>query len=260
MPVATTNPFKQKLRRNQPQFGLFCMSLAAQTADALSGSGFDFLMFDAEHTPTSLPTLYSQALALASTSTQCLVRMPSADPVLFKPVLDMAIDTVMVPNIRTAEEAAAAVRAVRYPPHGIRGVGGSVRATGYGRHADYYAAAAERVCLLLQIESAEGLKNLDAICAVDGVDGLFIGPVDLATDMGHLAQPAHPRVVEAAVDGLQRIRAAGKGAGILAGEAQAGMYLQAGATVVCLGSDLGLLVKTADALASRWVRNTTGEG
>jgi 2-keto-3-deoxy-L-rhamnonate aldolase RhmA len=254
MPVPTTNPFKQKLLRGDPQFGLFCMSLTPQTAEALSGSGFDFLMFDAEHTPTSLPTLYGQAVALAATATQCLVRMPSADPVLFKPVLDLAIDTVMVPNIRTAEEARAAVRAVRYPPHGIRGVGGSVRATGYGRHADYYAAAAQRVCLLLQIESAEGLRNLEAICAVDGVDGLFIGPVDLATDMGHLAQATHPQVVEAAVAGVRRIRAAGKAAGILAGEPQAAMYVEAGANVVCLGSDLGLLVKTADALAARWMR------
>jgi 4-hydroxy-2-oxoheptanedioate aldolase len=255
MPVATVNPFKQKLLRGEPQFGLFCMSLTAQTAEVLSTSGFDFLMFDAEHTPTSLPTLYTQALALAASTTQCLVRMPSSDPVLFKPVLDLAIDTVMVPNIRTADEARAAVRAVRYPPHGIRGVGGSVRATGYGRHADYYAAAAERVCLLLQIESAEGLRNLEEICGVDGVDGLFIGPVDLATDMGLLAQATHPKVVEAALDGVCRIRAAGKGAGILAAEQQAALYVEAGANVVCLGSDLGLLVKNADALAARWVRN-----
>jgi 4-hydroxy-2-oxoheptanedioate aldolase len=254
MPAPTVNPFRQRLLRAEPQFGLFCMSLTAQTAEALSGSGFDFLMFDAEHTPTSLPTLYTQALALAASTTQCLVRMPSSDPVLFKPVLDLAIDTVMVPNIRNADEARAAVRAVRYPPDGIRGVGGSVRATAYGRYSDYYAAAADRVCLLLQIESSEGLRNLDAICAVDGVDGLFIGPVDLATDMGHLAQATHPQVVEAAVNGIRRIRAAGKGAGILAAEAQAAMYVEAGANVVCLGSDLGLLVRNADALASRWVR------
>ncbi len=252
MPVATVNPFKQKLLRGEPQFGLFCMSLTAQTAEALSTSGFDFLMFDAEHTPTSLPTLYTQALALAPSPTQCLVRMPSADPVLFKPVLDLAIDTVMVPNIRNADEARAAVRAVRYPPAGIRGVGGSVRATGYGRHADYYAAAAGRVCLLLQIESTEGLRNIEAIAAIEGVDGLFIGPVDLATDMGHLAQATHPAVMEAALDGIRRIRAAGKAAGILAAEPQAGLYLQAGANLVCLGSDLGILVKAADALASRW--------
>jgi 4-hydroxy-2-oxoheptanedioate aldolase len=224
--MRTVNPFKEKLLSGEPQFGLFSMSLTAQTAEALSGSGFDFLMFDIEHTPTSLPTLYSQALALAPTPTQCLVRMPSADPVLFKPVLDMAIDTVMVPNIRTAEEAQAAVRAVRYPPHGIRGVGGSVRATGYGRHGGYYAAAAERVCLLLQLESAQALANLESICAVDGVDGLFVGPVDLATDMGYIAQPLHPEVVAAAVGAVRRI---------LAGEAQAQRYV-------------------ADALAARWVR------
>jgi 2-keto-3-deoxy-L-rhamnonate aldolase RhmA len=193
-------------------------------------------------------------MALAPTATQMVVRMPSADPVLFKPVLDIGIDTVMVPNIRTADEARAAVRAVRYPPLGMRGVGGTVRATGYGRHADYYAAAADRICLLLQIESREGLDNIEGICAVDGVDALFIGPVDLATDMGHLAQPMHPEVVAAVNDGLRRIRSAGKAAGVLAGEPQAGAYVEAGANVVCLGSDLGLLVKAADALAARWVR------
>jgi 2-keto-3-deoxy-L-rhamnonate aldolase RhmA len=254
MPVAKTNPFRQKLLQGRPQFGLFCMSLTAQTMDALGTSGFDFLMVDAEHTPTSLPTLLAQAMALAPTATQMVVRMPSADPVLFKPVLDIGIDTVMVPNIRTADEARAAVRAVRYPPLGMRGVGGTVRATGYGRHADYYAAAADRICLLLQIESREGLDNIEAICAVDGVDVLFIGPVDLATDMGHLAQPMHPEVVAAVNDGLRRIRSAGKAAGVLAGEPQAGAYAEAGANVVCLGSDLGLLVKAADALAARWVR------
>ena len=131
---------------------------------------------------------------------------------------------------------------------------GTRRATGYGRHNAYYEAAANRVCLLLQLESAEALRNLEAICAVEGVDGLFVGPVDLATDMGHLAQPLHPEVVKAATDAMGRIRAGGKGAGILAGEAQAQAYLDAGATMVCLGSDLGLLVKTADALASRWVK------
>jgi len=248
------NPFKQKLLRGEPQFGLFAMSLTAQTADALSASGFDFLMFDAEHTPTSLPTLYTQMLALSASGTRCLVRMPGLDPVPFKPVLDMGIDTVMVPNVRTAAEAEQAVRAVHYPPRGIRGVGGSVRATNFGRDAGYYARAADDVCLLLQIESGEGLDNIEAIAAVEGVDGLFIGPVDLATDLGHLAQPTHPAVVQASLDGVRRIRAAGKAAGILAGETQAQAYLDAGATLVCLGSDLGLLTKAADALAARWTQ------
>lgn len=246
------NPFKRKLSQGRPQFGLFAMSLTAQTADALAPSGFDFLLFDAEHTPTSLPTLYTQVLALAPSATRCLIRMPSADPVLFKPVLDMGMDTVMVPNVRTVEEAEQAVRAVQYPPRGIRGVGGSVRATNFGRDTGYYARAAEDVCLLLQIESGQGLANIEAIAAVSGIDGLFIGPVDLATDLGHLAQPTHPDVVAACLDGIRRIRAAGKAAGILAGEAQAQAYLDAGATMVCLGSDLGLLTRAADELAARW--------
>ncbi|CAM3857880.1 HpcH/HpaI aldolase family protein [Bordetella tumulicola] len=253
------NLFKEKLLRRQPQFGLFAMSLTAQTADALVPSGFDFLMFDAEHTPTALPILYSQVLALASSRTACLVRMPGPDPVAFKPVLDMGIATVMVPNIRNAKEAAQAVRAVQYPPRGIRGVGGSVRATRYGRDADYYAQSAEQICLLLQIESAEGLSNIEAIAAVEGVDGLFIGPVDLATDLGHLAQATHPAVIQACLDGVRRIRATGKAAGILAGESQAQAYLDAGATMVCLGSDLGLLTKAADALAAHWIQSNASE-
>ena len=252
-PSTIHNRFKHRLERQEPQFGLFCMSLTPQAVDALAGAKFDFLLFDAEHTPTSLPILYSQVLALSGTGTQVLVRMPSHDPVLFKPVLDMGIDTVMVPNVRDAAQARAAVAAVRYPPLGIRGVGGSVRATRYGRDQSYYATATERVCLLLQIESGEGLRNIEGICAVDGVDGIFFGPVDLATDLGHLAQPTHPEVVAAALDGIRRVRAAGKAAGILAGEAQCRQYVDAGASMVCLGSDLGLLVRSADELARRWV-------
>jgi 2-keto-3-deoxy-L-rhamnonate aldolase RhmA len=250
------NPLKARLLAGEPLFGIFCMSLSFQAVDALAGSGFDFLLFDAEHTPTSLPNLYAQIVTLAGRKTAAAVRMPSADPVNFKPILDMGFDTVMIPNIRTAAEAEAAVRAVRFSPAGVRGVGGSVRATNYGRDQSYYAGAAERVCLLLQIESAAGLRNIEAICAVEGVDGLFIGPVDLATDLGYLAQANHPEVVAAAIDGIRRIRASGKAACILAGEAQAQQYLDAGATMVCLGSDLGLLVKTTDALAQRWIKNT----
>lgn len=251
-----TNTFKTRLLRGDVQIGIFCMSMTAQAVDVLSDARFDFLLFDAEHTPTSLPILYSQVLALSGSQTQALVRMPASNPVLFKPVLDMGLDTLMAPNIRNAAEALEAVRAVRYPPHGMRGVGGAVRATRYGRDASYYAAASQRVCLLLQIESAEGLKNIEEICAVDGVDGLFFGPVDLATDMGFLAQPTHPEVTAAILDGIRRVKACGTAAGVLAGEAQAQAYLDAGATLVCMGTDLGLLVKAADGLAARWVHET----
>lgn len=249
----TMNPFKRRLQQGERQFGLFCMSLTAQTVDALSDSRFNFLLFDAEHTPTSLPTLYGQVMALAGTPTHAIVRMPSQDPVMLKPVLDMGFETVMLPNVRSVEEARAAVRAVRYPPLGIRGVGGTVRATRYGRDQGYYETAIDRLCLLLQIESGEGLRDIAAIANVDGVDGVFIGPVDLATDLGHLARPGHPEVMAAALEGVRQASATGKGVGILAGEAQCMQYLEAGASMVCLGSDLGLLVRAADELAGRWV-------
>ncbi len=254
------NAFKHRLQQGERQFGLFCMSLTAQTVDAIADSRFDFLLFDAEHTPTSLPTLYGQALALAGRPTRMIVRMPSQDPVLLKPVLDMGIDTVMVPNVRSEAEARAVVRAVRYPPLGIRGVGGTVRATRYGRDSDYYESAQDRVCLLLQIESGEGLRDIAAIASVDGVDGVFIGPVDLATDLGHLAKPNHPEVVAAVLEGIRLASRTGKGVGILAGEAQCSQYLAAGASMVCLGSDLGLLVRAADELAGRWVGKAKSGG
>jgi 4-hydroxy-2-oxoheptanedioate aldolase len=149
--------------------------------------------------------------------------MPLLDPLLFQPLLDLGIDTVIVPNIRTADQALAAVRAVD--------------------------GSTDAICLLLQIDSAQALANLDAICAVAGVDGLFMAPVDLAADLGYPAQLTHPAVVEHAMAGLRRIRAAGKAAGILAPEAQAQTYLDAGASMVCLGS-----ADDSDAQDERWVQ------
>lgn len=247
-----SNPFKSRLLRGDLQFGLFCFSLAAQTADALADCGFDFLLFDAEHSPTSLPLLLSQALALASSPTQALVRATANDAIVFKPLLDMGYRTLMVPNVRTAEEATAAVRGVRYAPRGVRGIGGTVRATRYGRDGSYYGAADANVCLIIQVESEQGLANLESICAVDGIDCVFFGPADLSTDMGHLMQPGHPRVVGAIEEGIRRVRKAGKFAGVLATGDQAQRYVTLGATLVCLGSELGILVKTCDTLAAEW--------
>lgn len=246
------NAFKKRLLQREVQYGLFSVLLSVEVADALTDSGFDYLIFDTEHTPSSLPALHGKVLALTGTTTHAIVRVPTYDPNLFKPILDLGVDTLMVPNIKTAEEAMAAVQGVRFPPHGIRGIGGSVRATRYGRHADYYAQADAQICLLVQIESREGLDNIEKICAVDGIDGVFFGPADLAADMGQLGRPGHADVIRACMDGVRRVRASGKAAGVVTSEAHVHDYLDAGASMVCLGSDVALLAKTFDALAARW--------
>lgn len=247
------NHFKARLQACEPQFGLFVVSNALQNAEALAGSGFDYLCFDLEHSPSSTPALHAQLAAVAGTGTACVARLAGLDLSAFKHHLDLGVDALMVPNIHTPEQAREAVRYTRYPVDGgVRGLGGTMRATRYGRDKAYFAEAAANTCLLVQIESAQGLRNLDAICAVDGVDLLFFGPADLCADMGHMGQPGHPEVVAAIEAGIRRVRALGKPCGVLAADPDCQRYLDAGASMVILGSDLGLMVRGADALAQKY--------
>ena len=249
------NRFKTRLLAREPQFGLFIVSNALQNAEALGGSGFDYMCFDVEHSPSSTPALHGQLAALAGTGTASVVRTTGLDLAGIKHYLDLGVDALMIPNIHTAEQAIEAVRYTRYPAAGgIRGMGGTMRATRYGRDKGYFAEAANNVCLLAQIESREGLRNLDAICAVSGVDLLFFGPTDLSADMGHMGQPGHPEVVAAIEAGIRRAHELGKPSGVLAGDPDCQRYLAAGATMVILGSDLGLMVRGADALANKYCK------
>ena len=249
------NRFKRLLQAGHPQYGLFSVSNALQTAEALAGSGFDFLVFDVEHSPQSLPHLHAQFAALSSGHTATIVRLAALDLAASKHCLDLGAHALMVPNIGTAEQARDAVRYTRYPADGgVRGVGGTMRATRYGRDKGYFAHAADQTCVLVQIESREGLRNLDAICAVDGVDMVFFGPADLSADMGHMGQPTHPEVVAAIEDGIRRARGHGVAAGVMAADPDCARYVEAGATMVILGSDLALLVRGADALAAKFVQ------
>ncbi|MCW5643105.1 MAG: 4-hydroxy-2-oxo-heptane-1,7-dioate aldolase [Rhodoferax sp.] len=248
------NTFKQRLLARQRQCGLFIVSNALQSAEALAGSGFDFLVFDVEHSPSSTPALHAQLAALGGSGTASVVRVIGLDLASSKHYLDLGVDALMVPNIHTPEQALEAVRFTRYPvAGGIRGMGGTMRATRYGRDKSYFAEAADNTCVLVQIESRQGLDNLDAICAVDGVDLVFFGPTDLSADMGLMGQPGHPQVVEAIEGGIRRANQLGIAAGVLAGEPDCERYMQAGATMVILGSDLGLMVRGADALAAKYV-------
>ena len=242
---------KRALRDGRPLFGMFCCLPVFQTVEAIASSGFDFFVFDAEHSPTSVPAIHSQLTAISHCKTASVVRIASHDPVAVKHYLDLGVDALMIPNVENAEQARQVVRTTRYPPEGIRGIGGSVRATDYFRDGGYYAKANDRVCLMTQIESPEGLKNLDEICAVDGVDVVFFGPNDFAAQSGLIGQPGHPDIVAAMERGMRRTKELGKTSGILCGEAQVERYLKAGTQVVEVGSEVGLLVRGADELAKR---------
>jgi 4-hydroxy-2-oxoheptanedioate aldolase len=249
MPV---NSLKRALRDGRPQIGLWTQLASPIAAEVLAGAGFDFLVLDTEHAPNELPTVHAQLQAMVGGTATPVVRPVWNDPVVFKRLLDVGAQTLLVPFVQTAEEARRAVAATRYPPAGIRGVALATRANRYGRVKDYFERVNDELCVFVQLETRAALESLEAIAAVDGVDGLFIGPSDLAADMGHLGDSAHPEV-RAAIDGaIARIRRAGKVPGILAPiEADARRWLEQGCLFTAVGGDVGLLARQAEALAAK---------
>nr|WP_255639049.1 4-hydroxy-2-oxoheptanedioate aldolase [Deinococcus betulae] len=252
-PVAE-NLFKAALKRGEPLIGLWLALADPYSAELCAGAGFDWLLVDGEHAPNDVRSTLAALQAIAPYPVQTLVRPPVGSAVLIKQLLDIGAHTLLIPMVETAEQARDLVAATRYAPRGVRGVGAALaRASGFGRDAAYLQAADEQVCLLLQVESVAGLAALDEIAAVDGVDGVFIGPADLAASMGVLGQPGHPDVQEAIRDAARRIRAAGKAAGILStDEAVARTYLEWGYSFVAVGTDVTLLSRATTALAARF--------
>lgn len=247
------NPLKHALREGRPQIGLWSSLASNVTTEVVAGAGFDFLVLDTEHAPNELPGVQSQLQAMVGGTAAPVVRPACNDTVLFKRLLDVGVQTFLVPMVQDADEARRAVAATRYPPAGVRGVSVGHRANRYGRVKSYFERANEEICIHVQLETRGALRNLEAIAAVDGVDGLFIGPSDLAADLGHLGDYGHPEVRAAIEDAVARIRKAGKAAGILAPiEADARHWLERGATFVAVGSDLGLLARGSEALAARF--------
>ena len=247
------NHFKRALREGRPQIGLWSHLCSPISTEILGQCGFDWIVLDMEHSPNELPHILSQLQALKDSPTMPVVRPPWNDMVTFKRLLDVGAQTLVVPYIQNAEEARNAVAYTRYPPHGVRGYAGAPRASGYGRIKDYAKRCSEEICLLLQIETVEGLKHLEEIANVDGVDGVFIGPGDLSADMGHLGNPKHPEVVAAVDDAFRRIRACGKAPGILIGdESLAAHFIEVGGLFVAVGADQNLLRDSASALAGRF--------
>src|SRR5437867_7784358 len=247
------NTFKKAIREARPQIGLWCSSCSNVTAEVIAGAGFDWILIDTEHAPNELPMVLSQLQALVGGTAAAVVRPAWNDLVLIKRLLDVGAQNLLVPYVQTVEEARSAVTAVRYPPEGKRGVAVLHRANRFGRVKNYYARANEEIGLLLQLETRVALQNLEAIAAVEGVDGLFIGPSDLAAALGHLGDNGHPEVRAAIEDAFKRIRKAGKAPGILAPiETDARHWLSLGCVVLAVGSDAGLLARHSEELAAKF--------
>lgn len=234
------NPIKAAMRRGETTIGLW-MAFAHPTAAEIAGSaGYDWCVIDGEHGPNDVPLMMLQAQAMSGGSAAVAVRVPVGDRRLIKQVLDLGIQTVVVPMVDTPEDAAAMVQAVRYPPHGLRGVGAiQSRASFYGAHTAYVNQANDNICLIAQLESRAALENVDAIAGTDGVDCVFIGPSDLAASMGHSGTFGVAEVEDAIAHAIGRIRAAGKAAGILAFDpARAAAHAANGATFIAVAGDV----------------------
>lgn len=247
------------MRAGQPQLGMWVGLADANAAEALAGCGFDWLLIDGEHAPNDVRTVLEQLRAIAPYPVQAVVRPVQGDVALIKQYLDIGAQTLLVPMIDTPEQAALMVRATRYPPLGIRGMGAALaRASRWNQVTDYLKLANNEICLLVQAETPLAVSNLAAIAATDGVDGVFFGPADLSATMGYPGQPGHPEVQRTILDGIATVRAAGKFAGILmADRTQAQMYLDAGAMFVAVGVDTTLLVRAATELATHFKRGAT---
>lgn len=248
------NQFKHAIKSGKAQLGLWCSFPTYQTIEVVAGSGYDWLLLDMEHSPNDISSLNIQLMAAKGGTASSVVRVPWNDMVTIKRVLDVGAQTILVPYVQTAEEAAQAVAYTRYPPEGLRGVAGTTRATSYGRIKDYLNKANDEICVLVQVETVKSLENLEAICKVDGVDGIFIGPNDLSSGMGHRGNIPHPEVQKAIADSVKRILGYGKAPGILVGEADGQRMLDLGTLFVAVGSDIGLLRASSEALAIKFKR------
>ena len=258
------NAFKNAIAQRRAQIGLWLGLASAYSAEICAGAGFDWVLIDGEHAPNDIPLLLSQLQVIAAYPlTHAIARLPVGDAPLIKQYLDAGAQTLLVPMVDTPEQAAALVRACRYPQDddpeddpggrgGIRGMAGA-RASRWGRYPNYAKEANERVCLLVQAETRTALANLDAIAAVEGVDGVFIGPADLSASMGHVGNPGHPEVQAAIADAISRILKAGKAPGILSiDDALSQHYLSLGVLFIAVGLDTGILARQTSALAARF--------
>jgi len=251
---APKNEFKQALADGQRLIGCWLSFAEGSVAEMMGTTGFDWLVIDGEHGPNDIRSIRDQLMALQASSSHAVVRVPVGETWVIKQVLDAGAQTVLVPIIESAEQAREIVRACQYPPHGTRGVGASAtRASRFGSVTEYIPTADQEICVLLQVENRAGIDALDEILAVEGVDGVFIGPADLSTDMGFQGDSAHPEVRKVIANSMAKIAASGKAPGILGVSEEATQsYLDMGAQFLAVGLDVMLLVQSARALSARW--------
>ena len=255
------NPFKKAIAEKRTQVGLWCSMLGTIPTEICAGAGFDWLLLDAEHTPNDPMNLMHQSQVLAGyPGVHGVARVPMGHgyvgQALIKQYLDCGLQTILVPMVDTAEQARELVRCMRYPPDGIRGMA-AARASRWGRAGNYAKEANREVCLLVQVETQEGVRNVDAIADVEGVDGVFIGPSDLSAAFGHVGDPWHPEMVKLHEDLFRRIQKAGKAVGILTlDEAMAQQHIAMGATFIAVGTDTNLMVKATSGLVTRFKGGT----
>ncbi|MEL7966080.1 HpcH/HpaI aldolase/citrate lyase family protein [Vreelandella neptunia] len=241
------NEFMAGLLGENVQYGLWAGFATGYAAEIAATTGFDWLLIDGEHAPNTVPAILAQLQAVAPYDSAPVVRTVNHDPALIKQLLDIGAQTLMVPMVENADQAATLVRAMRYPPHGMRGVGGGlVRATRWDGVEDYLAHAHEELCLIVQVESPRGIENVEAIAATPGVDAVFVGPADLSVGMGHPVNPGHPDVQASIAHAIKAVQAAGKPVGILAPvEADARRYQSMGCQFIAVGIDISLLRQSA---------------
>lgn len=243
------NAFLAAIRAGRPQIGIWVSLASNFAAEVVAGAGFDWALIDMEHAPGELTQVLGQLQAFAPYPTTALVRPDWNDAVKVKRLLDMGAPGLLFPMVQTVEEAQAAVAAMRYAPRGVRGVSVSTRANGFGRIPDYFARVEAETATLVQLETRAAIALADQIGAVDGVDGVFFGPADIAADLGHMGQPLHPDVWDLVRPVAARLIAAGVPVGTLVPDpAFARQLIAEGFTFVACGSDLGLLARGADSL------------
>ena len=261
MSTMRTNQFKARLASGDTQFGLWLGIPESGVNELLAGAGFDWLVIDHEHGPYELRDVTHALQAMAPYDVSPIVRPVDGNPALLKKLCDIGAQSFIVPMIDTPDQAAAVVRAVKYPPAGSRGLGTSMaRAAGWNTVPNYLERANDETCVIVQAETIAAIENLEAIASVDGVDGVFIGPSDLSASMGYLGKVSHEDVVKCVGDGLRRIRATSKFAGLLClDETMIEHYVNCGANFVGVGVDTLLLGNSARALASKYGSGSSTE-
>lgn len=249
---ATKNTFKHAIAQGDVQTGCWLGLADPYIAEISAGAGFDWLLIDGEHAPNDLRSIVAQLQVIAARDTHAIVRPPIGQTWIIKQLLDAGAQTLLVPMVESAQQAQTLVKAVTYPPHGMRGVGSALaRASDFAAITDYLTTARDEICLLAQVENQKGMQALDDILTVDGLDGVFIGPSDLAADMGFIGQAGAPEVKKAVINAITRIVASGKAAGILTLDTDLQQQCQAlGATFIATDIDVSLFARNMRSAAA----------